>query len=131
MYKPIAIDKGDPDNIIGPDEPLKGKIGDTFNVEKGKRAFINCDLAESGGFPYNETGNLPAEIEWFRGTPPMPVDPSLYSGNHGNQLCVDVSSLADGGDFTCIATSRIMEEGTFQSDTATSRVNVLSELNLY
>ena len=130
VYSDVLIDKGDNSTEIGPDEPLTGKVGDKFLVPIGKRAFINCDLEDAGGFPYNSSANppLPGRVQWFKDG--QLVDLTLFSGSHGNQLCVDVRSANDSGNYMCKVTSRIVNERTpddtiFQMSSATSNLMVL------
>ena len=132
VYSDVIIDKGNGSVVIGPNQPLTGKVGDKFLVPLGERAFINCTLEDAGGFPYNSSANppLPASIQWFKDG--MLVDLSLFSSSHGNQLCVDIRSINDTGNYECRATSRIVNERTpddvvFQMDSATSNVMLQSK----
>ena len=126
VYSDVLIDKGNASTVIGPEEPLTGKVGDKFLVPVGKRAFINCDLADAGGFPYDSSVDppLPARVQWFKDG--EPVDLTLFSTIHGNQLCVDVRNINDTGDYMCKITSRIVDnplaDDRFQMDSATSNV---------
>ena len=130
VYSDVLIDKGNASVVIGPGEPLTGKVGDKFFVPIGKRACINCDLEDAGGFPYNssESPPLPGRVKWFKDD--QLVDLMLFSSSHGNQLCVDVRSANDSGNYQCKVTSRIVNEriadGTiFQMSSATSNLMVL------
>ena len=68
VYSDVLIDKGDFSVEIGPGGFLNGTVGDKFLVPIGRRAFINCDLADAGGFPYNSSANppLPVSRQWFK-----------------------------------------------------------------
>ena len=126
VYSDVLIRKGDPNITIGPDE-LTGTVGNKFLVPRGKRAFINCNFAESGGFPYNESVSLPAAIQWsFNG---VPVSPDLYSLIHGNQLCIDpfLFNLTGNDNFECKSTSRITDGVMRQMDMATSNVMLVGK----
>jgi uncharacterized Zn-binding protein involved in type VI secretion len=126
VYDEVLIDKGDANDTIGPSE-LTGKIGNKFLVPRGRRAFINCNFAETGGFPYNESVNLPAAVEWFFNG--VPLSASLYSQIHGNQLCFDTALFNfTGVDDTvqCKSTSRISEDGVMgQMDSETSNIMIV------
>ena len=125
VYSMPTIDVGN-DTIIGPALP-QGKIGNTFIVVKGSRVFINCDILDGGGFPHQPEMNLPATILWFLDG--EPVDPSLFSDDHDNQLCFNAVDFDSGGNITCTAISRIREDGEFLQDSASSIVTVVCELN--
>ena len=132
VYDEVLIDKGDANDTIGPSE-LTGKIGNKFLVPRGRRAFINCNFAETGGFPYNESVNLPAAVEWFFNG--VPLSASLYSQIHGNQLCFDTALFNfTGVDDTvqCKSTSRISEDGVMgQMDSETSNIMIVGESTVY
>lgn len=130
VYSDVLIDKGNVSVEIGPGGSLNGKVGNKFLVPIGRRAFINCDLEDAGGFPNDSSANppLPVSIQWFRDG--QLVDLRMFSSSHGNQLCVDVSSANDSGNYECRVTSRIVNERSggdiiFQTDSATSMVMVL------
>ena len=130
VYSDVLIDKGNVSVEIGPGGSLNGKVGDTFLVPIGRRAFINCELADAGGFPYDSLANppLPGSVQWFKDG--QLVDLRLFDSSHGNQLSVDARSANDSGDYKCRVTSRIVNERAgddtiFQTDSATSNVMVL------
>ena len=130
VYSDVLIDKGNVSVEIGPGGSLNGKVGDKFLVPIGRRAFINCDLEDAGGFPCGPSANppLPVSIQWFKDG--QLVDLRLFDSSHGNQLCVDVRSANDSGNYECRVTSRIVNERPgddiiFQTDSATSNVMVL------
>ena len=68
VYSDVLIDKGNVSVEIGPGGSLNGKVGDKFLVPIGRRAFINCDLEDAGGFPYDSSANppLPGSVQWFK-----------------------------------------------------------------
>lgn len=129
VYSDVLIDKGNSSTVIGPGEPLTGKVGDKFLVPQGQRAFINCDLEDAGGFPYDTSVNppLPASVQWFKDG--ELVDLTMFSSIHGNQLCVDAKDVNGSANYQCKITSRILlvpgDDPVFQMDSATSNVMVV------
>ena len=133
VYSDVLIDKGNVSMEIGPGGSLNGRVGDKFLVPIGRRAFINCDLADAGGFPYNSSANppLPVSRQWFKDG--QSVDLRLFDNSNletRNQLIVDVGSFFDSGNYECRVTSRIVNERAgdyriFQTDSGTSNVMVL------
>ena len=130
VYSDVLIDKGNVSMEIGPGGSLNGKVGDKFLVPIGRRAFINCDLEDAGGFPNDSSANppLPGSVQWFKDG--QLVDLRLFDSSHGNQLCVDARTANDSGNYECRVTSRIVNERfgdytIFQTDSATSMVMVL------
>ena len=129
VYSDVFIDKG---NATVEIRRLIGKVGDTFLVPIGRRAFINCDLEDAGGFPCGPSANppLPVSIQWFKNG--QLVDLKLFDSSHGNLLCVGVRSANDSGNYECRVTSRIVNERAgddpiFQTSSASSNLIVLSK----
>ena len=129
VYSDVLIDKG---NATVEIRRLIGKVGDKFLVPIGRRAFINCDLEDAGGFPCGPSANppLPVSIQWFKDG--QLVDLRLFDSSHGNQLCVDVRSANDSGNYECRVTSRIVNERAgddtiFQTSSASSNLIVPSK----
>jgi hypothetical protein len=131
VYSEVLIAKGDNSTVIGPSE-LSGRIGNTFLIPPHKKAFIKCDLSETGGFPHNESANLPARLEWFFNG--QPLNASLYSPNH-THLSLDVGDLTlTGVDETleCKSTSRLSEDGIMgQMDSVTSSIMIGKYICIY
>ena len=102
---------------------LSGRIGNTFLIPPHKKALIKCDFSENGGFPHNESTNLPAKIEWFFNG--QSLNASLYSPNH-THLSLEVGNLTLTGvddKLECKSTSHLSEDGIMgQIDSVTSRI---------